>query len=261
MKTVEFDALVLDMDGVLWQDNQPLVDLPRVFAAIERMGWKVIFATNNSTRSPQQYVEKLNAMGVHAVEEQVLTSSMAVAYLMKKAYPNGGPVFIVGETGLIQAMEECGFYHSDDNVIAVVAGMDRSLTYAKMAAASLHIQAGAAFYATNSALTFPTPQGLLPGAGSVIAMLQAASGKDPFWAGKPEPTMYQMVFDQLGLPPQRVLAVGDRFETDIVGGQRAGCPTALVLSGVTTFEMIPSLTPPPTIVVKDLAELVTIYGN
>jgi len=261
MNRVDFDALVLDMDGVLWQDNQPLVDLPQVFAVIDRVGWQVVYATNNSTRTPQQYVEKLNAMGVHAAKEQVLTSSMTVAYLMKKAFPNGGPVFIVGETGLIQAMEESGFYHSDDNVIAVVAGMDRSLTYAKMADASLHIQAGAAFYATNSDLTFPTPQGLLPGAGSVIAMLQAASGKDPLWAGKPEPTMYQMVFDQLGLPPQRVLAVGDRFETDIVGGQRAGCQTALVLSGVTTFEMIPSLTPPPTIVVKDLAELVTIYGN
>jgi len=259
MQLPDVKAVVLDMDGVLWQDDQPLVDLPVVFAQMESLGWKILFATNNSTRTPSFFAQKLKAMGVEAQPSTILTSSLATAYLLRKSFPRGGPIFLVGEDGLETALKEAGFYHQEEEVIAVVAGMDRNLTYAKMSKATLHIRSGVPFFASNPDRTFPTPEGLLPGAGAVIAMLQAASDVDPIWAGKPNPTLYRMAMEQLDLHPNEVLAVGDRLETDILGGFRAGCPTALVCSGVSTRAMANAYQPRPTIIAKDLAELVTMY--
>lgn len=248
-------ALILDMDGVLWRGNQPIGDLQRIFERINDLGLKVICATNNSTSTPAQFAEKITSMGGSLPAKSILNSAVASAIYLKESHPQGGPVFLVGETGLKSAMEENGFRHSDQNPLAVVAGMDRKFTYEKMARAAHWIRSGVPFIGTNSDKTFPLPNGLAPGAGSILAAIEAASGVEPLIIGKPSPFLYQVAMHIIGVEPQETLAVGDRLETDILGGQRAGMRTALVLSGVTTPEQLAAWPNPPDLTAADLTEL------
>jgi len=248
-------ALILDMDGVLWQDDQPIVDLPAVFQRIHHLDLKVVLATNNATRSVPMFQQKLLHMGVTVHPWQIVTSPQAVVYLLHQRFPRGGSVYVVGERGLVDSLAEGGFIHAETNVLAVVAGLDRDLTYAKLKTAAMFINQGALFMGTNPDPTLPTPQGLIPGAGAVIAALQTAVGLQPVLAGKPNPTMYQMAFERLNIAPSQALAVGDRLETDIVGGINAGCMTALVLSGVTTQQVAAQSSIKSDIITSDLASL------
>jgi len=249
-------ALIIDMDGVLWKAEHPIGDLPAIFQRIRQMGLKTIFATNNSTRTVEKYVERLRYFGIEAVPEQIVTSSIATAHLMKKRYPDGGPVFIVGETGLIDTLKSNGFYQRDENVLAVVAGMDTTATYAKLSQATLLIHAGAAFYGTNPDSTFPTPRGPAMGAGGIIAAIQTSSGVKPIIAGKPFTPMMDLVLEKLNLAPEEILAVGDRLNTDIQAGKNIGCKTALVLTGISTREEAEALDSPPDIIAADFATLI-----
>ena len=250
------DAIILDMDGVLWRGNEPIGDLKSIFAEIDRIGWKVIFATNNATRTPQQYIDLLASYSVLAEIWQIVTSAAAVIYNLNKLFPTGAPIYIIGEQGLVDACSEQGFYHSNTEAIAVVAGMDRNLTYEKLKIATLFLRKGLPFIGTNPDLTFPTPQGLVPGTGSLLAALTAASGVFPMIAGKPESTMYQIALDRLNVQASNVLVVGDRPETDIAGAQIIGCHTALVLSGVTNESQAHTWQPAPDIITVDLDSLV-----
>jgi 4-nitrophenyl phosphatase len=246
------------MDGVLWRGSEAIGDLQSIFAQIDRIGWKVIFATNNATRTIQQYVDLLSSFGVNTEPWQVINSASAVTYYLCNQFPNGGSVYIIGEQGIIEACAEQGFYQSDSSVLAVIAGMDRELTYDKLKTATLMLRAGVPFLGTNPDLTFPTPYGLVPGSGSILAALTAASGVTPTIVGKPEPTMYRIALERLKLTPDKVLVIGDRPETDITGAQRIGCRTALVLSGVTSAEQAATWRPAPDIIANDL-ESVLIF--
>lgn len=249
-------ALILDMDGVLWRGSQPIGDLPAIFDLIRRSGLKVILATNNSTQTAGQFVQRMQGHGVSLELWQVINSSMAVASMLHKRFPQGGPLYIVGESGLVTALEDCGFYHSAEGAQAVVAGMDRQITYEKLKIATLLIRSGVPFYGSNPDRTYPTPEGLIPGAGTVLAAIAAATDVEPIIAGKPSPYLYQLAFERLELPIEQVLAVGDRLETDILGGFNAGCPTAVVLSGVSTLQQIAAFQPKPDWVADDLHSLV-----
>lgn len=248
-------ALILDLDGVLWRGNQPIGDLRRIFDRIHELGLAAICATNNSTSTPAQFAEKIAVMGGSFPAELILNSAIASARYLKKSHPEGGPVYLIGENGLISAMEELGFWHSDRDPLAVVAGMDRQFTYDKMARANHWIRSGVPFIGANADKTFPMPNGLAPGAGSILAAIEAASGVEPLIIGKPSPYLYQIAMEQIGADPRETLAVGDRLETDILGGQRAGLRTALVLSGVTSREQLAAWHEAPDLVAADLAEL------
>jgi 4-nitrophenyl phosphatase len=245
-------ALILDMDGVLWRGSEAIGDLHSIFSEIDRIGWKVIFATNNATRTIQQYIDVLSSYGVDAEPWQVINSATAVTYYLCKRFSNGGPVYIIGEQGIIEACAEHGFYQSEAGAIAVIVGMDRKLTYDKLKTATLLLRSGVPFIGTNPDLTFPTPFGLVPGAGSILAALTAASDISPIIVGKPEPTMYQIALERLELQPYETLVVGDRPETDIAGAQLIGCRTALVLSGVTSADQAATWHPAPDIIANDL---------
>ncbi len=242
-------ALILDMDGVLWRDNEPIGNLPSIFAKIKAKRLQVILATNNATRTPDQYVAKMAQFGVEIEPWRVINSANATAYRLKKAFPQGGPVFALAAQGFSPA-------GSDEEPIAVIGGLDRQITYDKLKRGTLLIRSGLPFYGTNPDRTFPTPGGLVPGAGSILAALEAATDVKPIMAGKPSPDMYNLALELLNLGAQDTLAVGDRLETDILGGQRAGCRTALVLSGVTTREASQLWEPKPDFVFNDLNELV-----
>jgi 4-nitrophenyl phosphatase len=248
-------ALVLDMDGVLWRENEPIGDLPGTFARFEKTGLKVLLATNNATKTQDMYVEKLAGMGVRISAEQIINSAMGVAYLLKKRFPDGGPVYVVGEVGLVSALQNAGFYISDENPLAVVASMDRQISFGKLKQATLLIRRGIPFYGTNPDRTFPTPEGLIPGAGAILASLVTASDVEPIIAGKPSPTLYQFALEKLGVQPEETLAVGDRIETDILGGQKAGLKTALVLSGIATRAEGEAWQPKIDLILPELGEL------
>jgi len=249
-------ALILDMDGVLWRGSKAIGDLQSIFIQIDKIGWKVIFATNNATRTIQQYVDLLSSFGVNVKLWQVINSASAVTNYLCKQFPNGGPVYIVGEQGIIEACADHGFYQSDSGALAVIAGMDRKLTYYKLRTATLLLRSGVPFIGTNPDLTFPTPDGLVPGTGSILAALSAASGVSPTIVGKPEPTMYRIALERLKIAPDNALVVGDRPETDIACAQLIGCRTALVLSGVTNAEQANAWRPAPDIIASDLESVI-----
>jgi 4-nitrophenyl phosphatase len=249
-------GLILDLDGVLWKDNLALIDAPAVFAKIRALGIRFIFATNNATRNVDEYQQKLASFGLSIEPTQIVNSGMAVAYLLSQRFPAGGPVYILGENGVRTALLEKGFYPAEKDVLAVVSSMDRDLTYAKLSRATLLIRSGVPFYATNPDRTFPTPDGLIPGSGAILAALETATDIRAILAGKPAPAMMNLAMECLGTPPDRTLAVGDRLETDILGGVSAGCRTALVLSGVSTLKDLESWSPKPDLVAPDLAHLI-----
>ena len=249
-------ALILDMDGVLWRGSEPIGDLHSIFQKINDSGLKVIFATNNATRTIQQYIDVLASFGVHAEYWQVINSAIAVTYYLCQQYPHGGPIYMIGEQGLIEACHDHGFYQSETDALAVIAGMDRQLTYDKLKTATLLIRSGVQFIGTNPDVTFPTPYGLVPGAGSILAAISAATDVKPQIAGKPELIMYQIALDRLTIRPENLLVVGDRPETDIAGAQKIGCRTALVLSGVTNREQAAAWQPSPDIIEASLESLI-----
>jgi 4-nitrophenyl phosphatase len=249
-------ALILDMDGVLWKGDEPIGDLPAIFDRLNQAGLSIMLATNNALKPVAGYREKLNSFGLNINGSQIVNSTMAVCYLLRKEFPQGGPVFVVGSPGLQAYLAENGFYQAQEDVLAVVVGLDRTFTYEKLARANRLIRNGARFFATNPDPTFPLPDEVAPGAGSIIAAVQTASQTTPEFAGKPSPTLFEMALDQLGLPPEQVLTVGDRLDTDILGGQRAGCRTALVLSGIHQQADLEGWSPRPDLVAENLAALI-----
>ena len=251
-------ALILDMDGVLYRSNEAIGDLPAIFRRIDELGLKVMYATNNTFRTPAQYVGRLASFGVKSEEWQFITAPLATARALSQRWPDGGPIHMMGEVGLRKVMEDKGFYHADEDVLAVVSGLDKSFTYDMFVKAIRLIVKGAPFIGTNPDLTFPTPDGPAIGTGGQLAILEACSGVKPEIIGKPYPAMMEMALERLGMQPEQALVVGDRLNTDIAAGQAAGCKTALVLTGIATREEAEHWDPRPDIIAEDLAAILTI---
>lgn len=227
----EITHLIIDMDGVLYLGDQPMPCLREFFAFLRERNIRFTLATNNSTRTPQAYVDKLSGMGVTVSPDEILVSGQATARFLAGEYPPGTRVHVFGMPSLKQAMTEEGFVLADEDVPLVVASMDRDVTYEKLKGASLLIRRGARFIATNLDPTNPTQEGLLPGTGVMIAALETASGVKATAIGKPEPLMYQLAMKKMDARPETTAALGDRADTDILGGKRAGLMTLCVLSG------------------------------
>jgi 4-nitrophenyl phosphatase len=253
-------SLILDMDGVLWKADTPIGDLPGIFDHIRSMGLGFAFATNNGTHTPDQYVERLSRLGVSVEPWQVVTSALGVADLLAKEFPSGGPVFAIGGPGVMAALKEKNFdllsIEEAKNAQAVVIGIDLQINFEKMREAALLVRQGKPFFATNPDKTFPTPRGEIPGAGAWVSVIITATGQQPVYAGKPAPYLIDLARHRLGTTPEATLVVGDRLETDIAGGQAAGCPCALVLSGVSTREQADLWKSPIMIITQDLATLI-----
>ena len=222
--------------------------------ASERTGDEVLESVGEPVEI--EFSEKLANFGVNFHPSKIINSSMGVVYLLRKRFPQPGPVFIIGEAGTFTALEEAGYFYSEKDPLAVVVGFDRNINYEKFVKANKFIRAGAIFYGTNPDFTFPTPDGLIPGSGPFIAFVQAACDQVPIIAGKPSPYLFDLCFEELGLQPNEIIGIGDRLETDILGAQRSGCHSGLVLSGVATLEDSGKWSPPPDIIASDLVELI-----
>ena len=230
------DAVALDMDGVLWRSSLVLPGIPALFDFLQQHGIAFAFVTNNSTTSVAAYVERLRAIGIPARPEGVISSAVATADYMSRRYPASTPLYIIGDDGIRSALAERGFREDPPNAQVVVVGLDVAATFGKFRLATLRIRAGADFIGTNGDRTFPTPEGLIPGNGALLALLETATDVAPVVIGKPERIMFDVALERLGTAPERTLMVGDRIETDIAGAQRAGWRAALVLTGVATAE-------------------------
>ena len=248
------------MDGVIWRSDSPIGDLPAIFKRIESRGLKYVFATNNGTKTPEQYVDVLGRLGVHVSPEQVVTSALGVAHMLSRKFSPGKKAFMIGEDGIRMALEGKGYeilpVEKAQEAEFVVMGIDRGITFEKMREATLLVRRGIPFYATNPDKTFPTPRGEIPGAGAWISVITTATDVEPIIAGKPFPFMMELSLEFLGTRKEETLIIGDRLETDIAAGQAVGCPTALVLSGVSTRAQAEAWRPNIDVIAEDLASLI-----
>ena len=253
-------ALILDMDGVIWKGDAPIGDLPATFKRIRERGLKFVFATNNGTKTPEEYKKRLAELEVEIDASQMVTSALGVAFMLAQKYSRGTKIFVIGEGGIRVALEENGFeILSTENASQAqvfVMGIDHDINFQKVAEATLLVRAGIPFYTTNTDRTFPTPRGEIPGSGAWLSVITSATGVEPIVAGKPFPYMMELTLEKLGTKKEETLVVGDRLETDIAAGQSVGCPTALVLSGVSTKDQADTWRPKMDIIADDLAALV-----
>ncbi len=249
-------GLVFDMDGVLWRGKEFLPGSREIFAWAEANGVPCLMATNNSMSTAQMYVERLAGYGIHIEKETVLTSGIAVRNYIKAHYPADVTVGAVGMPALYEVLyDEGGLTREDRRPDVQVVGTDLNFSYADIKRACLAIRAGAAFIGTNPDTTLPTEEGLVPGCGAMLAALVASTDVHPTVIGKPEKYMFEQACEQLAMAPAEVLMIGDRLDTDILGANRTGAYTALVLTGVSQREEVVTTGIEPTIITADLVEL------
>ncbi|BCJ88264.1 TIGR01457 family HAD-type hydrolase [Effusibacillus dendaii] len=279
------DGFLIDLDGTIYRGNELLPGAKEFIAWLERIGKPYLFVTNNSSRTNEQFAQKLQQMGISAGPEHLFTSSQATAmYIREQAAADQPSVYIIGEEGLYTALREVGcrivnrmddaetvadtgLADREDEALRlarpdfVVVGIDRQFTYQKLMTASLAIQNGAIFLATNADKRLPTERGLLPGAGSLCQALSAASGQEPVWIGKPEVRMMRYSLQRIGTQPERTVMIGDNLETDIRAGRQAGLKTLLVLSGYSSREDAEQAEYPPDFVMNDLTDFLRIIAE
>lgn len=250
-------GIILDMDGVLWRDSEPIGNLPSIFTRFKMLNLPVVLATNNATRTIREYKQKISSMGVQLEDWQIATSGQAVVYHLKQKYPIQTKVYVIGMDSLKTMIQEAGYCQAENEASAVIVGVDRNISYEKISIASRLIRNGAEFIGTNPDKTFPTPAGLVPGAGAIIAAVEAAAEREPTYVGKPGNILMELALSRFdGIEPVNILMVGDRLETDIAAAQSCGCKSALVLSGVTLREYAEKWIPQPDFICRDLSEIV-----
>ena len=256
--------LIVDMDGVLWRGDEPVPGLREFFAFLSQRRLDLVLATNNSSRLPEQYVAKLARFGVEVPVECVLTSAQAAAAYLATIAPPGTRVYAIGEEGVRKALEQRDFVltgESDARAAYVVVGWDRQLTWNKLATAALPIHAGAGFIGTNPDSSYPTERGPMPGNGAQLAALETTTGVTPTVIGKPEPWMYEEAMQRMGASPESTAVIGDRLDTDIAGGVRAGLTTILVLSGIASEADLVASQVKPDLVCADIRDLTAVWGR
>lgn len=228
-----FDALLLDLDGVAYLGPEPVPHAVAALAEVRRRGTRVVYVTNNASRTPEEVAAHLRELGHDAQPDDVVTAAQAAARLLADRLPEGAPVLVTGAEGLRRAVADAGLTvvaRAEDRPAAVVQGYAAGLCYADLAEAALAIRSGALWVATNTDATLPTPRGPLPGNGALVAAVAAATGATPVVAGKPEPPLHEEAVRRTGA--RHPLVVGDRLETDIAGAVRSGTPALAVLTGV-----------------------------
>jgi len=248
-------GFLFDMDGVLYRGRRALPGARALLDALDRDGIPFALVTNNSTRTPRQYARVLAAMGMRVPEARIVTSSVGVASYLRATLRRDSRVLLIGEPPFRRVLERAGFIPAWDDVAAVVVGLDRRVTYRKLAKAMAALGRGALFVASNADPVLPTETGLIPGAGSIIAALRYATGRDPVVIGKPKPRLLKEAMGRVGLRPRETAMVGDQISTDIAAGRAAGLFTILVLTGVSTASPRRSGRLRPDLTVRDLREL------
>ena len=229
------EAFICDMDGVIYHGNRLLPGVVEFVDWLKRANKKFVFLTNSSERSPRELGEKLGRLGLDVAENHFFTSAMATADFLARQCP-GGTAYVIGETGLINAMYNAGFSMNDNNPDYVVMGETHSYSYEKLEKAVNLVRRGAKLIGTNPDLTGPIESGIAPATGALIAPIELATGVKAYFVGKPNPLMMRNALKKIGAVREVTAIIGDRMDTDILAGMEAEIETVLVLSGVTSRE-------------------------
>ncbi|KAF4613102.1 hypothetical protein D9613_010871 [Agrocybe pediades] len=268
-----YDTWLFDCDGVLWRGDHLIEGVVEVLDLLRRNNKKVVFVTNNATKSRKSYKTKFDQLGVEAHVDEIYGSAYAAAVYLSTILkiPKDKKVYVIGQSGLEEELRGEGLqviggtdpadntlepfsltdFELDTDVAAVICGLDMKINYTKLSKAFQYLTRvpNCHFVATNEDSTYPSSHGLLPGAGSISAPLRFALGKEPICTGKPSSTMLDCVKAKVHFDPKRTIMVGDRLNTDILFGQNGGLATLLVFTGITTEEEITG--PNPSLIVPD----------
>lgn len=251
---------LFDMDGTLYLGNRLFPFTKELLATIRERGGQYLFTTNNSSKSPSAYVEKLRKMGIHCTEEDFYTSSQAAIHYLKENYPNKS-LYVCGTRSLKDQLKEAGFTVTEDRDTCecILMGFDTELNFQKLEDVSFILSTRSVPYlATNPDLVCPTEFGSVPDCGSVCKMIENATGKVPFVIGKPGGLMMELAMKKMGVEKERTAVVGDRIYTDIKSGLNAGILSILVMSGETTKEVLAASPDKPHLVLEDAGEITKI---
>ena len=258
-----FDVVLADLDGVVYEGGAAIAHAADAIGRLQKTA-KVGFVTNNSSRKPETIVAQLAGYGVSASSADVVSSGQTGVELLSTLIPSGSKVLIVGGEGLRHYTEAAGFVlvdSADDKPAAVIQGFSPDVSWRNLAEASFAIQGGAKWVATNQDWTLPQERGLAPGNGTLVSAVHTAVGQLPLVAGKPEPAIFVTAIARFGA--KSPLFVGDRLDTDILGANRAGIPSALVLTGVSRAKelLAAKLDERPTFVLENLSQLFEKYAE
>jgi phosphoglycolate/pyridoxal phosphate phosphatase family enzyme len=253
----QFDGFLIDLDGVVWIGREPVPGSPETLAALLGAGKQIAFVTNNPSKPPEDYAERLGSLGVEVSPRRIVSAGMVTARLAAEA-ASGGRAFVIAREPLKQLVAAAGLEVVEgeagrDVDVVVVSGYP-GFDYEQLRIATWALADGAALVATSHDPTMPMPGGYWPGSGAILAAVETASGKRAQIGGKPEPRLFEQALEAIGRPA-RVAMVGDRLDSDIAGGRGAGLATVLVLSGSASRAEAEAADPAPDHVLENLAGL------
>jgi 5'-nucleotidase len=229
----EIHSWLMDMDGVLVREENPIPGAGEFIARLRSLGVPFLVLTNNSIYTRRDLAARLRLDGLDVPEEAIWTSALATARFLDDQRP-GGSAFVIGEAGLTTALHDAGYTLTERGPDYVVLGETRTYSFERITSAIRLIASGARFIATNPDATGPAPGGPLPATGSVAALISRATGVDPYFVGKPNPLMMRSALNAIDAHSETTAMIGDRMDTDVVAGMEAGMETVLVLTGLTT---------------------------
>ena len=244
-------GFICDMDGVLYHGNKLLPGVTEFVEWLQVEQKRFLFLTNSSERSPRELQQKLQRLGLHVDKEHFYTSALATAAFLASQHP-GGSAFVIGETGLTNALYDAGFSMNDVNPDYVVVGESRDYTYDRICRAVKLVLKGAKLIGTNPDLTGPVEGGLVPATGSLMAPIELATGCKAYYVGKPNPLIMRQALKRIGCQREESVIIGDRMDTDIVAGIESEIETVLVLTGVTSEADLARFPYRPRHILKDL---------
>jgi NagD protein len=247
-------AFLLDMDGVLVHGRRPIPGAPEFIARLIQSGTPFLVITNNPMYTPRDLSHRLASEGMNIPEENLFTSAMATAQFLASQRPNS-TAFVIGEAGLTSAMHAVGYTLTNKDPEYVVLGESNSFSLGQITQAIRLIQAGSRFIATNPDPTGPSETGIIPACGAMAALIEKATGRKPYFVGKPNPLMMRRALTALGTHSEDTIMVGDRMDTDVVTGMEAGMETILVLTGVTRPEEVERFPYQPTRILPSVADI------
>ena len=248
-------SYLMDMDGVLVHEEHLVPGADRFLAELQSNGTPFMVLTNNSIRTPRDLQARLRRSGLDLPETAIWTSALATATFLGNQRPNGS-AYVVGESGLTTALHDIGYVLTDSDPDYVVLGETRTYSFEAITTAIRLVERGARFIATNPDATGPSRDGSLPATGAVAALITRATGRDPYYVGKPNPLMMRSALRSIGAHSASTLMIGDRMDTDVVSGLEAGLRTILVLTGISTRESVEGFPYRPTLVLDSVADLI-----
>lgn len=226
-------GIISDMDGVIYRGDQAIPDAVTAIKRWQNRGIEIAYVTNNSTKSAEEFSQKLAGLGIAAQADRVITTSSVTATFMASRWPTGTGTFVIGSSALKNSIESAEFKLTDKSPTVVVVGLDREINYSKLKVAVRAILNGATLIGTNPDLLIPSSDGFEPGAGCLLKAVCASSGTlNPIIIGKPEPLLMQIAQEKLGTPTSNTIVIGDQLATDIRAANRANIKSLLVLTGV-----------------------------